>query len=64
MAIFVQATINMQGIARGQIRRVNPDVPWVKENLATGLLVQVTKAGAPVPKPPEPEEAQNEGVAE
>lgn len=53
-SIWVRATINMQGINRDQLRAVNPDSTWVKENLAAGFLIRVNADGVDIPEPPAP----------
>ncbi len=58
--IFVEATINMQGINRGQVRSVNPESPWVKENLAAGFLLRVTADGEPIAETAEVPDVGNE----
>lgn len=47
-SIFVKATVRFQGLARDQVARVDPSITWVRDNLASGLLVRVAdETGAP-----------------
>ena len=39
--IWVRATINLQGISQGDVRKVNPESPWVQEQITAGFLVEV-----------------------
>lgn len=53
-SVWVRATVNLQGISRGQVRKVDPDAPWVRDNLASGLLIRVNPAGVEITPKPEP----------
>lgn len=40
-AIYAEATVTLQGMPRGTIRKVNPESEWVRDKLAAGFLVEV-----------------------
>jgi hypothetical protein len=41
--IYAKATIKLPGLARGEVRAVNPEAPYVKACLENGYLVRVAK---------------------